>query len=391
MAQDVQQLLLNLGIVSAIRLRREQSVRLMPNAQREQAEYTTQAQYEVIVDKANRDRFAEVIGFMQVRKQTMLLAWIANKKRASNSESFTTKVALIEDAGLADVFDTTEPVTHSIIVNGLQPTNVASSGWARTTPATSARSTWASSSITVRSTGRRWSASPGVTTRFLDDVIDINPFPLPIVAEKVHANRRIGLGVMGWAEMLFELGMRYDSDEAVALGEKVMTRVREWSTDESHNLAEVRGAFPNFEHSIYKDGPTLRNATRTTVAPTGSISILADCSSGIEPIFALAFQHRVKQPDGSYRVLDFVNPFFQRALEASDIEDKAGVLEYVKSHGSLHGHPACRIRRFAPTSPPTRSRPTAHIRMQASLPERASTTRLASASPLARWCKRRAA
>jgi ribonucleoside-diphosphate reductase alpha chain len=205
-----------------------------------------------------------------------------------------------------------------------------------------------------------------VTTRFLDDVIDINPFPLPIVAEKVHANRRIGLGVMGWAEMLFELGLRYDSDEAVALGEKVMTRVREWSTDASHELAEVRGAFPNFEHSIYKDGPTLRNATRTTVAPTGSISILADCSSGIEPIFALAFQHRVKQPDGSYRVLDFVNPFFQRALEASDIEDKVGVLAYVKSHGSLHGHPAQTDPALIPYVTAHEIPPDAHIRMQAS-------------------------
>ncbi|MGZ3601402.1 MAG: adenosylcobalamin-dependent ribonucleoside-diphosphate reductase, partial [Ktedonobacterales bacterium] len=204
-----------------------------------------------------------------------------------------------------------------------------------------------------------------VTTRFLDDVIDIHPFPLKEVAEKVHANRRIGLGVMGWAEMLFELGLRYDSDEAVALGERVMTAIRDWSSDESTKMAEERGAFPNFSRSIYKDGKPLRNATRTTVAPTGSISIIADCSSGIEPIFALAFQHRVKQPDGSYRVLDFVNPFFQRALEASDIEDKAGVLTYVKEHGSLHGHPAERHRAVQPYVTAHEIAPDWHIRMQA--------------------------
>ena len=204
-----------------------------------------------------------------------------------------------------------------------------------------------------------------LTTRFLDDVIDINPFPLPQVAEKVHANRRIGLGVMGWAEMLFELGMRYDSEEAITLGESVMRAVRDWSTDESEKLAEVRGAFPNFERSIYKDGRPLRNSTRTTVAPTGSISILADCSSGIEPIFALAFQHRVKQPDGSYRVLDFVNPFFQRALEASDIEDKAGVLEYAKTHGSLHGHPAEAHPALKAFVTAHEIAPEWHIRMQA--------------------------
>ncbi|HEU5438665.1 MAG TPA: hypothetical protein VFU88_05200, partial [Ktedonobacterales bacterium] len=195
--------------------------------------------------------------------------------------------------------------------------------------------------------------------------IDINPFPLPEVHDKVHANRRIGLGVMGWAEMLFELGLRYDSDEAITLGERVMLRIQEWSTDESATMAEERGAFSNWSRSIYKDGRPLRNSTRTTVAPTGSISILADCSSGIEPIFALAFQHRVKQPDGSYRVLDFVNPFFQRALEASDIEDKAAVLEYVKTHGSLHGHPAERHPALQPYVTAHEIAPEWHIRMQA--------------------------
>ncbi len=366
LAQDVQQLLLNFGIVSVVRLRREAQIRLMPNAARESAEYATQAQYEVIIDKANRDRFATVIGFMQERKHSALLAWIANKKRASNGEPFTTNVALIEDAGLADVYDTTEPVTHSIIVNGLA-THQCGEQWLGPYDACNLGSI--NLGLFVHDGEIDWTEIERVTrvtTRFLDDVIDINPFPLPIVAEKVHANRRIGLGVMGWAEMLFELGMRYDSDEAVLLGERVMTRIREWSTDESHRLAEVRGAFPNFAQSIYRDGPTLRNATRTTVAPTGSISILADCSSGIEPIFALAFQHRVKQPDGSYRVLDFVNPFFLRALESSDIEDTASVLEYVRSHGSLHGHPSQSHPALRPYVTAHEIPPDAHIRMQAS-------------------------
>ena len=99
-----------------------------------------------------------------------------------------------------------------------------------------------------------------LTTRFLDDVIEINPFPLPQVHEKVHANRRIGLGVMGWAEMLFELRYPLRQRGGHHLGEKVMTRISEWSTDESHKMAEERGAFPNFSRSIYKDGPTLRNS-----------------------------------------------------------------------------------------------------------------------------------
>jgi ribonucleoside-diphosphate reductase alpha chain len=365
LAQDVQQLLLNFGIVSAIRLRREQGLRLMPNAGREQAEYLTQAQYEIIIDKSNRDRFAEMIGFMQERKQRQLETWIANKKRASNHESFTTKVALIEDAGLADVFDTTEPVTHSIILNGLA-THQCGEQWLGPYDACNLGSI--NLGLFVKDGSINWGELERVTrvtTHFLDDVIDINPFPLREVHEKVHANRRIGLGVMGWAEMLFELGLRYDSDEAIALGERVMSSVRDWASDESARLAQVRGPFPNWERSIYKDGAPVRNSTRTTVAPTGSISILADCSSGIEPIFALAFQHRVKQPDGSYRVLDFVNPFFQRALEASDIEDKAGVLDYVKEHGSLHGHPAADHPSLAPYVTAHEIAPEWHIRMQA--------------------------
>ncbi len=365
LAQDVQQLLLNLGIVSAIRLRRDAGITLLPDARREMAEYATQAQYEVIIDKANRDRFAEIIGFMQPEKQAKLIAWIGAKKRASNREEFTTKVALIEDAGLADVYDTTVEEVHSMVANGLATHNCGEQ-WLGPYDACNLGSI--NLGLFVRNGEIDWLELERVTrltTRFLDDVIDINPFPLPQVAEKVHANRRIGLGVMGWAEMLFELGLRYDSEEATALGERVMLAIRDWSTDESEKLAETRGEFPNFPRSIYKGGRPLRNSTRTTIAPTGSISILADCSSGIEPIFALAFQHRVKQPDGSYRVLDFVNPYFQRALEASDIEDKAGVLEYAKTHGSLHGHPAESHAALRPFVTAHEIAPEWHIRMQA--------------------------
>ncbi|HKW23634.1 MAG TPA: LAGLIDADG family homing endonuclease, partial [Ktedonobacterales bacterium] len=365
LAQDVQQLLLNFGIVSVIRLRRDAQVRLMPNATRELAEYSTQAQYEVIIDKANRDRFAEVIGFMQESKQCRLQGWIATKKRSSNRESFTTKVALIEDAGTADVYDTTEPATHSIIVNGLVTHNCGEQ-WLGPYDACNLGSI--NLGLFVKDGEVDWAAleeATRITTRFLDNVIEINPYPLTEVRDKVRANRRIGLGVMGWAEMLFELNIRYDSEEAVALGEKVMVAIQEWSTDESAKLADVRGAFPNWERSIYKNGEKLRNSTRTTVAPTGSISILADCSSGIEPIFALAFQHRVKQPDGSYRVLDFVNPFFARALAASDIVEKEEVIAYIREHGSLHGHPAAEHPALAPYVTAHEIAPEWHIRMQA--------------------------
>src|SRR5262249_13746962 len=199
-----------------------------------------------------------------------LTSWISNKARASYPETYTTQVTLIEEAGTADVYDTTVPVVHSIIVNGIA-TLQCGEQWLGPYDACNLGSI--NLGLFVHEGEVAWDELERVTrltTRFLDDVIDINPFPLEEWRQKVHANRRIGVGVMGWAEMLFELGLRYDSDEAVTLGEQVMTRICDWSTDESRALAEVRGAFPNFEQSIYTGGPSLRNSTRTTVAPTGS-------------------------------------------------------------------------------------------------------------------------
>lgn len=181
-----------------------------------------------------------------------------------------------------------------------------------------------------------------LATRFLDDVIDINPYPLPQVRAQVTANRRIGLGVMGWADLLLTLGLRYDSDQALALGQKIMQTITDAALHESRQLATERGAFPNFAQSRHRDAAPLRNATVTTVAPTGSISILADCSSGIEPLFALAYQHRVKQPEGDYRVLDFVHPQFTAMLGASGMSPsaKTALLDHVLTQGRLQDYDA---------------------------------------------------
>ncbi|MGH2345151.1 MAG: adenosylcobalamin-dependent ribonucleoside-diphosphate reductase, partial [Chloroflexota bacterium] len=173
-----------------------------------------------------------------------------------------------------------------------------------------------------------------ITTRFLDNVIEINPLPLPEINDTVRANRRIGLGIMGWADLLFLLAVPYDSQEALALGEEVMRFVNRIAHDESQVLARARGAFPNFERSIYRDGPPLRNATLTTVAPTGTISIIADCSSGIEPVFALAFTHVVDRGKPTERRLVLSNPIFARIAREQDFYSDA-LLEKVSEHGSI--------------------------------------------------------
>ena len=174
-----------------------------------------------------------------------------------------------------------------------------------------------------------------LAVRFLDDVIEVNPYPLPAIDVMVKANRRIGLGVMGWADLLFTLGIPYDSDQALDLAGRLMAFIEEKGHDQSAKLAEERGPFPNWSRSIYRSGRSLRNSTVTTIAPTGTISMIAGCSSGIEPVFALAFEHRVKGPDGE-RVLPFVSETFERLGRQRGFYTEALMAE-VARRGSLHG------------------------------------------------------
>ena len=176
-----------------------------------------------------------------------------------------------------------------------------------------------------------------LAVRFLDDVIEMNPYPLPEIDATVKSNRRIGLGIMGWADLLFMMGIPYDSQEAIDLAERLMSFVKDKGHDQCAKLAEERGPFPNWSKSIYKDVRPMRNSTVTTIAPTGTISMIAGCSSGIEPIFALAFQHRVKQPDGE-RVLTFVNETFEAIAKARGFYSDA-LKEEIARRGSLHGIP----------------------------------------------------
>ena len=148
-------------------------------------------------------------------------------------------------------------------------------------------------------------------TRFLDDVIDAARFPLPEFEDAAKANRKIGLGVMGFADALFMLEIPYDSEDALDLAAEVMRTINEESHAASAELAEQRGCFPNWEGSTWAErGTRMRNACTTCVAPTGSISIIAGCSGGIEPAFALAFKRRVM--DGNE--MTELNPVFAEAM-----------------------------------------------------------------------------
>ncbi len=148
-----------------------------------------------------------------------------------------------------------------------------------------------------------------LAVRFLDDVIEVNEFPLPEIRERTLATRKIGLGVMGFADMLLRLNVPYNSEEALTTAEEVMGFISRRADECSAELALERGVFPAFQGSVYDSdgGPGYRNASRTTIAPTGSLSILANCSSGIEPLFALTYVRRILDRE------DFleVNPYFE--------------------------------------------------------------------------------
>ena len=167
--------------------------------------------------------------------------------------------------------------------------------------------------------------------RFLDNVIDSNTYPLARIEEMTRANRKIGLGVMGWAELLFKRRLRYGSPESVVLAEKLMGFIQRIGHEESEALGVSRGSFPNWEGSVWEQQRRpMRNATVTTIAPTGTISLIAECSSGIEPVFALAFRRKAFDSD----TLVYVNPYFEDALARLG-EDGSAILEKVLASGTL--------------------------------------------------------
>lgn len=169
--------------------------------------------------------------------------------------------------------------------------------------------------------------------RFLDDAIDVNKYPLPEIELMHKGNRKIGLGIMGWAEALILLGIQYNSEKAFNMAERFMKFFRDIARDNSVALARERGVFPNFHGSIY-DAPHMqapRNATTTTIAPTGTLSIIADCSSGIEPLFAISYKRLVMNT-----VLDEFNKYFLEYAKKLDFYTESLILDIIEK-GTLRG------------------------------------------------------
>ena len=336
MLLQVQRLLLNLGIASFIYYDfwATHEAKKLPGGQE-----GSQTCHEMVISKCNVLRFQDRIGFLdgkQVDMEIILESHHPMKRGQEHPqpqpEYFTATFKELVPDGIEEVFDLTEPVTHSFIANGImvsncgeQPLlpyescNLGSINLARmlTYDAKGAQIDWERLAKTVQ-----------IGMRMLDNVIDVNRSPIPEIEEMSRKTRRIGLGIMGWADMLIQLGIRYDSDAALELAAQVMKFIREKSHQASGELAGERNNFPEWENSIYKN--PMRNSAPVTIAPTGTISIIAGASSGIEPLFAISYVRNVM--DGTK--LTEVNPYFEAVAHQEGFHSQE-LMERVAETGSL--------------------------------------------------------
>jgi ribonucleoside-diphosphate reductase alpha chain len=201
-----------------------------------------------------------------------------------------------------------------------------------------------------------------LAVRFLDDVVEVNRYPLPQIKRLAKGNRKIGLGVMGFAHLLILLGIPYDSDESVNFASSLMQFIQMHSHDASQELARTRGSFPNFPGSIYdaQGKAPMRNATVTTIAPTGSLSLIAGCSSGIEPLFALYYTRIIP---GNIGVAE-TDPLFQHMGEQEGILEP-GLVSELKKTGFLPEDSRIPRKLKALFATATKIPPARHVAIQA--------------------------
>jgi ribonucleoside-diphosphate reductase alpha chain len=330
--RGVQRILLRFGIFSRIYAnRRDEGTVWMPNGKGGTKEYRHKPQHELVVSNANLLVFLEKIGFGDSDKAEKLEKAIRMYRRKLNRERFVATVDEVTPDGEEEVYDATIPGINAFDANGFfvhncgeQPLlpyescNLGSINLSRMVE--EGKVDWDKLRETVRN-----------AVHFLDNVVDANVYPLKEIAAITRANRKIGLGVMGFADMLIMLGVPYDSEEALRLGEQVMRFIEEEGHKKSREIGEARGSFPNFEGSIWQGKyGAFRNATVTTVAPTGTISIIAGCSSGIEPLFAVSFMRNVL---GGTRLFE-TNALFEETAKKRGFYS-AKLLEDIARTGSV--------------------------------------------------------
>jgi ribonucleotide reductase alpha subunit len=272
------------------------------------------------------------------------------KSKNYYSENFTDKIISMKKLGIEKVYDIKNIETHSFIANGFVVHNC---GEQPLLPNEACNLGSINLALMVQEHEINWDLireTVYTAVDFLDDVIDCSAFPLPEIQKMAYANRKIGLGVMGWADMLVQLGIPYNSDEAISLAQEVMEFIDYHSKVASMQRAQKYGSFPNFQGSIYSEGKLqrtsiqqdwatlikdiqkygIRNATTTTIAPTGTISMIADASSGVEPLFSLVYVKKVLEGEK----LLYVNKYFEKLAQEEDFYSKE-LMEEISEKASL--------------------------------------------------------
>ncbi|MDI6907352.1 MAG: LAGLIDADG family homing endonuclease [Thermoanaerobacterales bacterium] len=334
--QDVQLLLLNLGIFSNIYERRKKHpksfVYYATDGQRKT--YTGEDYYELIINGNDLLRFNETVGFRLSPAKDEKLRLAARPSRKSTY--FVSPVVSVEPAEEVDVYDIVEPVTHSLIANGIVAHNC---GEQPLSPGESCLLGSISLEKMLRPAGDgyeidwdRLAETTCTGVRFLDDIIDVAAYPLDYIAEATRATRKIGLGVTGLHDMLIMLGLPYDSEEGRNRAAEVLRFIRKTAHAYSEELAAARGPFPDWEKSVFYPHTKRRNAACITIAPTGSVTTMAGCEGyGIEPIFAVAYS-KATDVAGTFEVF---SPLFRAACERRGVPRE--VMSEVARRGSCQG------------------------------------------------------
>jgi ribonucleoside-diphosphate reductase alpha chain len=330
--KQVQALLLNYGIYSTVyQSRKKAGIKMLPDSSRNMRLYTIQDFHELNISGKDLISYTNLIGFISERKNARLNEIIKSYTGGPYKTSFTARINEIEYSGKSDVYDLVEPSTHSFVANGIVVHNCGEQPLLPYESCNLGSINLAKFVEDGKFNYDRYRDTIDVATRFLENVVDANKFPVESIKKMTRKTRKIGLGIMGFADTLIMLGIPYNSNEALEFGENVMKTLNDESHLESQKLTEERGVFPGWHGSEYEEkGIKMRNSTTTTIAPTGTISIIAGCSSSIEPLFALAFVRHVLN---GQELLE-VNPLLEDALKSRNLFSQE-IMEKIAETGKL--------------------------------------------------------
>ena len=333
----VQKVLLNLGIVSTVQ--HSPADTSTPHDRKDTRKPDASPQIALTISGQSVPAFRDKVGFVTETKQRQLDAVIESQPPPPHEEQFVARFKSLDYEGLEEVYDLTEPNSHSFIANGIVVSNCGEQ------PLLANESCNLASINLARMVSYPPDQGPAfinwdllhntcyTTVHMLDNVIDMNRYPYEDISRVTKATRRIGIGVMGLADMLVQLGIPYDSQEARELAGKVMDAINKMAHTASKELAQSRGPYPEMPHIAITENNTpkpIRNTAPTTIAPTGTISIIAGASSGIEPLFALAYTRNVMDQTK----LEEVNPYLLEAAKAHGFYSEE-LMQHVAQTGTV--------------------------------------------------------